>query len=53
MRGPYPIPAQEALSRELVEAFLVHVREGEGASDREDALLEDVLEQRVRAEALA
>ncbi len=39
--------------RELVEAFLVHVREGEGASDREDALLEDVLEQRVRAEALA
>ncbi len=38
---------------ELVEAFLVHVRAGEGASERESELLRDVLDERVRAEALA
>lgn len=39
--------------RELVEAFLVHVREGEGASEREAELLADVLEERTRVEATA
>ncbi|PZU47555.1 MAG: exonuclease sbcCD subunit D [Microbacterium sp.] len=38
---------------ELVEAFLQHVRGGEGASEREAELLRDVLDERVRAEALA
>jgi len=38
---------------ELVEAFLVHVREGAGADDRERELLADVLDERVRVEALA
>lgn len=38
---------------ELVEAFLVHVRAGEGATVRESELLRDVLDERVRAEALA
>ncbi|MBN9178083.1 MAG: exonuclease SbcCD subunit D [Microbacterium sp.] len=35
---------------ELVEAFLVHVRAGEGASDREAELVRDVLGARERAE---
>ncbi|GAA3911282.1 exonuclease SbcCD subunit D [Microbacterium invictum] len=39
--------------RELVEAFLVHVREGEGASGREAELLAEVLDERTRVEALA
>ncbi len=38
---------------ELVEAFLSHVRDGEGATDAERELLRDVLDERVRAEALA
>lgn len=38
---------------ELVEAFLVHVRGGEGATEREAELLRDVLDERVRAEAVA
>lgn len=38
---------------ELVEAFLVHVRDGDGADDRERELLADVLDERVRVEALA
>lgn len=38
---------------ELVEAFLVHVRGGEGATEREAEILRDVLDERVRAEALA
>lgn len=38
---------------ELVEAFLVHVREGEGATEREAEILRDVLDERVRVEALA
>ena len=38
---------------ELVEAFLVHVRAGEGASEAETELLRDVLDERVRVEALA
>ena len=38
--------------RELVEAFLVHVREGQGADERETRLLADVLDERVRVEAL-
>ncbi|MFJ6678530.1 exonuclease SbcCD subunit D [Microbacterium sp. NPDC091382] len=39
--------------RELVEAFLVHVREGQGATDRETDLIDEVLDDRVRQEALA
>jgi exonuclease SbcD len=35
-----------------VEAFLAHVREGQGASDAEGALIRDVLDERVRADAL-
>ena len=35
--------------RELVEAFLVHVREGEGATEREAELLHDVFDERARA----
>ena len=38
---------------ELVDAFLAHVREGEGASAREAELVGDLLEQRTRAEANA
>lgn len=38
---------------ELVGAFLSHVRAGEGASEREDELLRDVLTERARTEALA
>jgi len=39
--------------RELVETFLAHVRDGEGASEREAELLADLLDDRVRAEVLA
>jgi exonuclease SbcD len=39
--------------RELVDAFLIHVREGNGVTDREAELLDDVLDERVRQEALA
>ncbi len=35
---------------ELVEAFLVHVREGEGASEREAELIRDVIDERSLAE---
>ncbi|MDF2917201.1 MAG: exonuclease sbcCD subunit [Microbacterium sp.] len=38
---------------ELVEAFLVHVREGGGADERERELLADVLDERIRVEAMA
>ncbi|CAN7399311.1 exonuclease SbcCD subunit D [Microbacterium sp. LjRoot45] len=39
--------------RELVDAFLVHVRDGAGATDRERELIDDVLADRVRVEATA
>jgi len=39
--------------RELVEMFLAHVRDGEGATAREAALLDDLLDERTRVEALA
>lgn len=39
--------------RELVDAFLQHVRDGQGTSDREADLLADVLDERTRVEALA
>lgn len=35
-----------------IEAFLEHVRAGQGATEREIALIHDVLDERVRAEAL-
>ena len=38
---------------ELVDAFLSHVRDGQGPTDAERELLRDVLDERVRAEALA
>ena len=38
---------------ELVEAFLGHVRPGEGVSEHEADILRDVLDERVRVEALA
>ena len=38
---------------ELVDAFLSHVRDGQGTTDAERELLRDVLDERVRAEALA
>ena len=38
---------------ELVDAFLVHVRDGDGASAREQKLIADVLGDRVRQEAAA
>lgn len=38
---------------ELVDTFLRHVREGEGATAREAEILAEVLDERVRAEALA
>lgn len=37
---------------ERIEAFLVHVRAGEGATQREAELISEVLDDRVRAEAL-
>ncbi|MFC4140017.1 MULTISPECIES: exonuclease SbcCD subunit D [unclassified Microbacterium] len=37
---------------ERIEAFLEHVRAGAGASEREAELIRDVLDDRVRAEAL-
>lgn len=37
---------------ERIEAFLEHVRDGQGATDREAALIREVLDDRVRAEAL-
>ncbi|WP_336646628.1 exonuclease SbcCD subunit D [Microbacterium sp. USHLN186] len=37
---------------ERIEAFLVHVRAGHGADEREAELIGDVLDDRVRAEAL-
>jgi len=39
--------------RELVTAFLEHVREGAGPTDREQELIDDVLAERVRVEASA
>ena len=38
---------------ELVESFLGHVRPGEGVSEHEADILRDVLDERVRAEAVA
>lgn len=38
--------------RELIEMFLEHVRAGEGASPREAELIGELLDERVRAEAL-
>ncbi|WP_345545143.1 exonuclease SbcCD subunit D [Microbacterium jejuense] len=38
---------------ELVDAFLSHVREGEGATGRETELVRELLDERVRAEATA
>ncbi|MCR2812497.1 exonuclease SbcCD subunit D [Microbacterium sp. zg.Y1090] len=37
--------------RELLDVFLRHVREGEGANDRESALIDDLLDDRTLAEA--
>lgn len=38
---------------ELVDAFLTHVREGEGASDREAEVIRDVIDERSLVEATA
>lgn len=38
---------------EVIDAFLVHVREGEGASDAERSLIREVLDARAVAEARA
>ena len=38
---------------ELIDAFLAHVREGEAATEREREILREVLDERVRVEALA
>ncbi|KAA9089800.1 exonuclease SbcCD subunit D [Microbacterium radiodurans] len=38
---------------ELVDAFLVHVRDGAGADESERELLAEILDERVRVEALA
>lgn len=38
---------------ELIDAFLAHVRDGEGATDAEAALIAEVIEDRAVAEALA
>lgn len=38
---------------ELIDAFLAHVRSGDGTTDGERELLRDILDDRVRAEALA
>ncbi len=38
---------------ELVDAFLAHVRGGEGATERERELLRDVIDERTRVEAFA
>jgi len=35
-----------------VESFLQHVREGQGATDAERELIAEVLDERVRAEAV-
>jgi len=35
---------------ERIEAFLTHVRDGHAISDAEDALINEVLDERVRAE---
>ena len=37
--------------RELLDAFLRHVREGDGASDRETALIDEILDDRTLTEA--
>lgn len=38
---------------ELVDAFLSHVRDGEGASDREAEVIRDVIDERSLVEASA
>jgi exonuclease SbcD len=38
---------------ELVDAFLTHVREGEGASAREAEIVGELLDERTRVEARA
>nr|BFF10233.1 exonuclease SbcCD subunit D [Microbacterium flavescens] len=44
---------QARTDAELVDAFLVHVREGEGASEREAEVIRDVIDERTLAEARA
>lgn len=39
--------------RELIDAFLAHVRDGEGAGDREREIIADVVDERVAAEVSA
>lgn len=39
--------------RELIEAFLVHVRAGLGATPAEQSVIDDVLSERARVEAMA
>jgi exonuclease SbcD len=39
--------------RELIDAFLAHVRDGEGASEREMAIIGEIVEDRVVAEVTA
>jgi exonuclease SbcD len=42
---------QARTDAELFDAFLTHVREGEGASEREAALIRDVIDERALVEA--
>ncbi|MFV0373778.1 metallophosphoesterase family protein [Microbacterium sp.] len=52
--GTYAARVRDARTdRDVIDAFLRHVRDGEGADAREGVLLDEVLEQHVRAEALA
>nr|WP_314845062.1 exonuclease SbcCD subunit D [uncultured Microbacterium sp.] len=41
-----------ATDTERIEAFLEHVRDGHGATEREDEMIRDILDDRVRADAL-
>ncbi len=52
--GTYAARVRAAVSdRDLVDTFLGHVREGEGADGREAELIAEVFAERTRAEALA
>lgn len=44
---------QAPTDRDKIEAFLVHVRESQGATEREQEIIDDVLAARVRVEATA
>lgn len=44
---------QAPTDREKIEAFLVHVRDGQGATAREQEIIDDLLAARVRVEATA